>query len=222
MAAATPVTANAATIRFAFTGTATAQSGLFTGQGSGVQGFLTYESGLADSAPGNNSDLFSSGGANSSFNDTWEIQVTNGSITRTSRDNQRTVGTIHHDLALLDATGEDSFVFRALRTVVTDDLFRFVLRDGLPTPAPDGIAGGSGSLTGVAWMESLDVSLFSGFTDSKRGLVQAFDNSSAAALGSLEFGIETFALVPEPSNALLLALGLGGLGCVRKQSPLKS
>ena len=70
--------------------------------------------------------------------------------------------------------------------------------------------------SGIPWAAPLDLDLFTGYADSRQGTLRAYDKSLGTEVGYLEFYIETMSLVPEPSTALLVGLGLVGLAATRR------
>jgi hypothetical protein len=218
LVALSTTSASAATIKYLFTGTATTQEGIYLGQGSGVTGFLTYDSGLVDQTAVDWWDLFSSsfGGVNDPLVSTWEISITNGGVVRSDKDNLNQVGSDHHDLALFSTSNDDSFIYRAQRRANTDDEIRFALRD----ITGNALVPGFGGLPSVPWNSPLDPNDFSGYSDSRLGTIRAYNNITGVEEGNLEFNIDTMSLVavPVPAAVWLFGSALGLLGWMRRKA----
>jgi hypothetical protein len=214
-AATMPSAAYADTIAFSFTGTVTSASGFWAGQGLAVTGSFSYDDGLLDSDPSSTNDVFLSHtpAANQALSSGWGITVTVGAITRSTTNNANVPTTLHHVLTIRDHVSEDRFELNAVRPFPADDRVRLLLRDFAPSP-PDGIAVGSGGLTGTPPTD-LDLSLFS--DTAALSFYRSYD-AQGIFQGRVIFTLTGVNRIPEPTSLLLLALGVGVLMRRRKRA----
>jgi hypothetical protein len=212
LASATPITYN-------YTGTVTAATGIFAGQGTNVTGTFTFDDGLVDQCVGAACDFFPSGStANLAFNSVWEITLNLGTVNVTTATNARAVGTNHHFLSLSDDPSVDQFVMYAAEIAAGDDSVQLNLQDLLPVP-PDGISPGSNNLTGtiagaIAILNTLDPADFSLIT----GISNWAARNERGLQGQVVFTPTSISLaqpVPEPASLLLFGTGLVGAGVRR-------
>lgn len=218
-----PATGAAEMLRFDFTGVVSGTpTGIFAGSNPGdpVTGYYRYDSGLVVSpgaTPSESSSWF--GFLNPGM--VWEFEVTVGGVTRNTAGSPTGGGSPWPFLALTDDPNTDAFSLTIGQVgSANDDQATLSLSDATPTP-PDGVAPGSGSLTGAVPDTAPDPGLF----DQSSCSYIARDASSVE-LGSVDFDVTTLgAAVPVPSlgvrgvGALVGLIGVAAAWRMRRRAP---
>lgn len=161
---AVPTIANAALVTYSFTGDVIFANGIFAGEGSVVSGLFSFDDALAASASGTTLNVFRSDfpTANAAIPNSFVASLSLGSVNvSATSDPSRPPSQVQ----LQDGTN-DLLLLQLGGTVNLQDSMSLRLNDfAADDPTPDGIAAGSGNLTGqlsdsIAIMNLIDPTAF--------------------------------------------------------------
>lgn len=197
--------ATATPVAYNFTGTATFQNGDFTGQGNVVTGTIQFDDGLIDPNADNGVAQYNKLlAANAPLAGVFAYSITVGATTKTGNG---AVGSTAFLQMFDDSTqASDSVTFQVGTAPFDYLLLRALTGSGTDVDLPAAPGGFNPISDAIAVLDSLDPSQF-GSSPSLWG----------GGANQVQFTWDSITPVPEPSTALLMGLGLLGMGAVRRR-----
>ncbi len=189
-------------VSYAFTGTVTFQNGDFAGQGSVVTGTIQLDDGLVDGNASQSVAQYNAAlAANVPLASSFGYSITVGAVTKTG---SGAIGTTSF-LQMFDDLATDSVTFQVGAAPSAYLLLRALNGSGSDLTLPPAPGGFNPISDALAILNGLDPSQFA----------SAPSLWAEGSTNQVQFTWDSITLVPEPSTALLLGMGLLGLGVGR-------